>query len=175
MSEPILLKNAGDKHVMDVASCGLLPFGKYKEYEFVGRDGSRVRVPQQSAERQLVRLGLTPEAIVGRRVTLKRDPSTDPAKPFWGIYLEDGEYAQSGYGNGGPSNGGTAATTQPAATPKPEPVKPKVSGHELYEKITDYVLATIKPKYDKAGIGLSPEATAAICATLYIGAQKNGH
>src|SRR3990167_2019 len=96
MSEPIKLKAEGDRHTMDVASCKKLDFGDYPEYEFTGKDGSVVRVPESSTHRQLDRLTLTSQTVVGQRITFKRDKNAKiPSKPFWGIYLEEG-----GAGNG---------------------------------------------------------------------------
>lgn len=187
MSEPIKLKAAGDKHTMDVASCAELPFGKYKEYEFVGRDGSVVRVPKAATERQFMRVGLTDKSVVGRRVTLKRDESGDPAKPYWGIYLEDG-------GTGGPSNDGAAGgptsgrgavaagegsgPKSPPATahaPQNGEKMPGASGYKLYRQITEKVLADIVPLY--VGSGIQPDATAvhSIVATLFIAANNGKH
>jgi hypothetical protein len=42
----------------------------------------------------------------------------------------------------------------------------------LYQALTEYVIRDIAPIYEKAKIGLSPESTAAITATLYISAKK---
>ena len=44
MPEPIKLKNPGDAHTMDVASCAKVPVGKYPEWELTGRDGSKARM-----------------------------------------------------------------------------------------------------------------------------------
>lgn len=169
MSEPIKLKNAGEKHTLTVRRVRLLPFGNDPEIEYEGTDGSKVWVPQKSSDRQLARLNLTEETVVGCTITIKRDPnSTKGRPPFWGIYLEEG-------GNGGagaaPPGGGNG---QPSTAERPASTAP-LSGHKLYESITDYVLTKIAPRYQDAGIGLSPEATAAIVATLYIQASKNGH
>lgn len=173
MSDPIKLTKEGDRHTMTVASCTKLGFGDYPEYEFVGRDGSKVRVPESSTLRQLGRLDLTAESVAGRRVTIKRDKNAkQPNKPFWGIYLEDGEAEPSG-GTGGAAvaaresapTTGTHTTTAPTTQPDPE------KGAALYAKITDYVLAHIVPRYQKAGIQVTHEGTAATVATLYIAAN----
>lgn len=193
--EPIKLKNAGDKHTMDVQFCRKLPFGDFPEFEFQGRDGSVVRVPESSTLRQFERLAVNEESIVGRRVTIKRDKNAkQPSKPYWGIYLEDG--AESSGGTGGAASAAkpgtgtlpthtTTGTTQPRpATQKDverifdaEPVgeAKKPTGYALYRQITEKVLADIIPIYEKNGIQFDGADVAAICATLFIQASRNGH
>lgn len=178
MSDPIILKNAGDKHTMDVASCGELPFGRYKEYEFVGRDGSKVRVPKVSAERQLGRLSLTAESVVGRRVTIKRDPNAaDPTKNFWGLYLE--ESGANGNGTSGASNGATAAGGQqaarevtPAATTQPAP-PPREKRSAIYLAQTQWVLDKIVPLYEAKKISVNANDVHAMVAVLFIAETRN--
>lgn len=51
---------------------------------------------------------------------------------------------------------------------------PKMPMRQAYMSLTKWVLAEIAPLYAKADIGLSPEATAAITATLFINADKRG-
>lgn len=173
MSEPIKLKNVGEKHTMEVASCAKLTFGRYPEYEFTGGDGSVVRVPEAATLKQLGRLDLTPASVVGHRITIKRDKNTqDPSKPFWGLYLEEGNGSGpvSAGKAGAPTSGGSVATPLPHQPPAPSPSKPS----ELYEKVTDYVLATIVPKMKAAGVPVTHEGTSAQIATLFIAANNGG-
>lgn len=176
MSEPIKLKNAGDKHTMDVASCAKLAFGDYPEYEFVGRDGSKVRVPEVSAKRQLERLELTADSIVGRRVTIKRDPnSKNAAKPFWGLYLEDGAKSNgSGAANaatpGSPTSG--AVSQPPHSSPAPTQASDeKEKLNKVYGRCLDHVLAVEVPKLKAAGVTVTHEGVSAMTSTLFIAAR----
>jgi len=96
-----------------------------------------------------------------------------------GVAWERGEVnGTAGAPTGARQASGTPPTRlpeAPATQPTPAPPKKPLTGHKLYAEITDYVLGTIAPKYVAAGIGLSPEAAAAIAATLYIQASRNGH
>lgn len=47
------------------------------------------------------------------------------------------------------------------------------TGQDLYENITSYVLGTIVPLYDTAGVTMNAESVAACVATLYIQANKH--
>lgn len=51
---------------------------------------------------------------------------------------------------------------------------PKTPMRQAYKAITEWTLKEIAPLYEKAGIGLSPEAAAAISATIFINADKHG-
>lgn len=185
MSEPIKLKLAGEKHTLTVKRVRLLPFGNDPEIEYEGTDGSKVWVPQKSSDRQLARLNLTEETVVGRRITIKRDAnSTKGRPPFWGIYLEDGESgAKNGNGSGPASagkagastSGGAVASSLPPQPPAPSPAKDQgASGYKLYRQITEKVLADIVPLYAEHGVTPDASAVHSIVATLYISAQK-GH
>lgn len=168
MSEPLKLKNPGESVTIVVKSCTKLTFGQYPEFEFVGRDGSKVRVPEVSALRQLGNLELTPESIVGRRVTIKRDANAkQPAKPYWGIYLE-GSGAKV---TGGAANGAAVGTTQPPAAPAPAaPAKPEKDS-ALYLRMTEFVLTDVRNLYETHGYEMPADVAAAITATLYINAK----
>jgi hypothetical protein len=178
-TEPIKLKAVGEKHTLDVVRCRKLPFGKRPELEFEGKDGSLVWMPEPSALRQLGRCELTVESVVGKRITIKREKSDDPAKPYWGIYLEDGAEPSKG----GASNG-AAATTQPAATTQARPVTrqqveqafdaepvEKEKASAIYKRMTEWVLSDIVPLYANKGIPLDMQAIASITATLFINTQ----
>ena len=51
---------------------------------------------------------------------------------------------------------------------------PKMPMRQAYKALTEWTLKEIAPLYEAAGIGLSPEAAAAITATLFINADKRG-
>lgn len=71
-------------------------------------------------------------------------------------------------GNGASAPGNPPAAS--AAAPVAESDKPKLS--DMYLKATDFVLEKIVPLYEKAEIGLSDGAVAAMVATLFIAATK---
>lgn len=160
----VKLKNAGDSITIKVASCGKVPVGKYPEVSFIGTDGRAtvdVRMPLQSVERQFARLNLDYVKCIGETLTISRDPNaSDPAKPYWGITVADASP------NGSPPK---AAAPQTAAEPEP-----KKSGAALYREITEYTLEKVVPLYVAKGIPLTMEGTAAIVATMYIAATRNG-
>lgn len=175
MSEPIKLKLAGEKHTLDVARCRLLPFGNDPEIEYEGRDGSKVWVPQASSDRQLARLNLTMESVVGRRVTIKRDANSVKGRPpFWGIYLEDAN--GTGGAQSAPRQAGATSAAKETSQTVTAPSAPAPSGHEekastLYARVTAYVLGTIAPMYAKAGIPMSDQGVARCVNTLFINAN----
>lgn len=178
-AEPIKLKNEGDRHTMTVADCQKLTFGRYPEYEFTGTDGSVVRVPESATLKQLGRLDRTAQTIVGCRITIKRDKnSSDASKPYWGLYLEEGSGAN---GTGGAASAATVAVGNApermrTATTTPTPASPeKPKGYALYKQITAQVLKDMPAQYAAAGIPLTSDATAAIIATVFIAAERNGH
>ncbi len=91
-AEQVLLKKAGDTLTLNVMACAQVPVGKYPEIEFTGIDAARrlvyVRVNKQSVDRQLTRLELTQQTVVGRVLIFTRDPNpADVNKPYWGINL----------------------------------------------------------------------------------------
>lgn len=171
MTEPIKLTAPGSSVTFLCSACFQVPVGRYPEIEFQGMDGTTplvVRVPKMSADRQLGRAGLTYEKCVGARLTISRDPNAaDASKPYWGITLHGFE---------------STAGAAPAARPAPVPAKPTpaaappaavpLEGHALYERITDYVLGTIMPKYTAAEVPYDGGTVAAIVATLYIQAER---
>jgi hypothetical protein len=179
VSDPIKLKAEGDRHAMKVARCRKLPFGKRPELEFEGEDGSKVWMPEPSALRQLGNLSLTVDSVVGRRITIKRDPNkTDATKPYWGIYLEDGESGAKVNGSGPASagkagastSGGGVATALPTQPPT-QPAKPEKDS-ALYLRMTEFVLTDVKNLYETHGYQMPAEVAAACVQTLYIQAKR---
>lgn len=169
MTEPIKLTAPGSSVTFLCSACFQVPVGRYPEIEFQGTDGTTplvIRVPKVSADRQLGRAGLTYEKCIGARLTISRDANkTDASKPFWGITL---------HGFEGTSTAGSPSAAPPALPAKPTPAAaPALAGHALYEKITDYVLERIMPKYTTAEVPYDGGTVAAIVATLYIQAERN--
>lgn len=90
-AEQVQLKKAGDMLTLNVMACAQVPVGKYPEIEFTGVSANRlvaVRVNKQSVDRQLTRLELTQQTVVGKVLIFTRDPNpADVNKPYWGINL----------------------------------------------------------------------------------------
>lgn len=109
-AEQVQLKKAGDMLTLNVMACAQVPVGKYPEIEFTGVSANRlvaVRVNKQSVDRQLTRLELTQQTVVGKVLIFTRDPNpADVNKPYWGINLAADQSAQS---------------VAPAPTPAPKP------------------------------------------------------
>lgn len=131
MPQELKLTTAGQSVAMVVQSCALAKRGKYPGFIFTGdANGSvvSVEVPKQSTERQLGRLQVTPESLVGQVVTLCREENkNDPAKPWWGIYL-----AAGGNPNGPP---GTPPASTSVAMPKPGPIAAALTPQKSAEDV----------------------------------------
>jgi hypothetical protein len=155
-------------------------FGPQTKFEF--RNGDVLFLSRTTAERQLERIGgLAPNEIVRFEKVQKG------TKTFVNIDRVDESESGASEGNGtggahsaprsgAPTTGkgasaaeGSGPKSPPATTPA-APAKPS----ELYEKVTDYVLATIVPKMKAAGVPVTHEGTSAQIATLFI-AANNGH
>lgn len=171
--EKVKLTKAGESITLIVSACGPASVGTYPEIEFTGKSGNRlvmVPVPKQSADRQLGRIPFSYQECVGATLTISRDANDkDASKPYWGITLAGSAPVRA--------DSPPQATAPAAQTGHPDggqPVKAE-SGVALYAKITNYVLDHVLPLYEEAGITPTMEGTAAICATLYIQANKNSH
>lgn len=180
MTAPELVKltKPDDAIAMRVTACGPMKIGDYPEVEYVGviADGKTcaVRVPAKSSERQLDRLELTHASVIGQTILFKRDPSENPKKPYWGLYVADEpiDAPQKVSAASAPKVEATAAATSAQSEPLSNGAK---SGAALYAKITDFALEKIVPKYQEKGIQITMEGVAAITATLYIAATRNHH
>ena len=184
MPDPIKLTVPGSSVTFLCTACFQVPVGKYPEIEFGGMDGTTpltIRVPKVSADRQLGRIPLTYEQCVGAYLTISRDPNkNDASKPFWGITLNgfdedagDTREAAGAAGVGQPQGAVTGKPAVQAPVAPPSPAKPE-SRDVTYLRITDWMLREVAPRYAKAGIPLSPEAAAAITATVWIDTRKHG-
>ena len=91
MTQYIKLKNAGESITLKVHSCAKATTGNFPGLLFSGMTATgevTLEVPVSSAERQLKRLELTADQIIGETITISRDPNAqNPAKPFWGISI----------------------------------------------------------------------------------------
>lgn len=111
----VKLTTAGESVTMKVASCEKNTVGNYPGFLFTGKDTRgniiTVEIPESSTKRQLDRLELTPASVVGRVVTISRDPNANsPAKPYWGLTLAD-------------AGDEPVVQEETGAPPKPQPAK----------------------------------------------------
>lgn len=190
MSTPtrIKLRNAGDAIVVHVETAQLSKTGKWPEVELFGRDAKThqqvlVAIPQKSAERQLDRLGLTLNDLPGYTMGVSRGANVEaPDKPYWNLAVvgePDRQAPARDYLPDQPVRG----TAPIASTPEPPPptdadappdaiVPPQVASggfsDPLYLAITRWVLTEVAPLYEDQEVGPTPEALAAMVATLYI-------
>jgi hypothetical protein len=190
----IKLKTVGEAATFTVARCAP-GNGQYPDVEFEDGDGNVYAVPKASADKQLDRIGF-PEYgdVVGRTITISRGENKKaPDKPFWNIDLAsgangNGRAASAARQAGGTApHGGSAGTPSATAQPRPasrqdverildaEPVEKKPSGYALYKQITAQVLKDIPNMYHDHGVAVDGQTIAAIVATLYINATRNGH
>lgn len=148
-------------------------FGPQKKFE--AENGDCLFMSRDTANRQLERInGVMPGDMVRFEKVAKG------SKTFINIdHVENAERAKQGNGSGpapagkagASTSGGGVATPLPPQPPAPSPAKPS----ELYEKVTDYVLATIVPKMKAAGVPVTHEGTSAQIATLFIAANNGRH
>jgi hypothetical protein len=193
MSTPnyVKLKNAGDAIVVHCTEARLNTRGKWPEVEFVGTDAKThrpvvVSVPQKSAERQMERIGLTLDQCAGLSLGISRGTNPEmPDKPYWNLavvgemgapkpnpvkplpqpasYLPD--HVVTGYAPETPPPSDADAPEYAAAR---VPDDAKAFSDPLYEDITLWVLQHIAPMYNRYEVGPTPEAVAAMVATLFI-------
>lgn len=89
MAEKLSLENAGDNATFTITTCRTVNTKYGDRIVFAGTDdnGSEVEtplIPDKTALRQLERIGLTTETVVGERLTFSRahNPS---GKPYWNL------------------------------------------------------------------------------------------
>jgi hypothetical protein len=168
MTNIIALKQAGQSVTIGVTASGPSQVGNYPELEITGLDGEQevtVRMPRQSADRQLNRLGVTDAQLVGKIVTISRDPNKmDASKPYWGLTIA-GEFTPP------KSNGHAPVQQAPAETPSaPDKLKDVMRLQEL--AFTHALrLAAVA---EKAGIAPTFEGVSALTAQVLIEASRRG-
>lgn len=171
--EKVSLKKAGESITLTVQKCAPATVGTYPEIEFVGIADGRlvvVPVPKVSADRQLARLLFNYEDCVKATLTISRDPNAkDANKPYWGITLAQGNGSAPVRADSAPQP--TAASVTPGVPDGGKPETPR----DIYMAITKDTLAHVVPLYLDAGVEVDASAVAAIVATRFIAATRNGH
>ena len=199
MPNYVKLKNAGDAIVVHVESAKVNTSGKWPTIDFMGKDAKThqpvvVAVPQKSAERQMERIGLTVDACPGLTLGISRAASDDSAKPYWNLAVV-GEHEVKPAPRREPASEFIPGHPVSGSPPEPPPlddedappdaiVVPKATvvergfsyewaGDPLYLAITQWVLGTVAPLYNQFEVGPTPEALAAMVATVYIQHNRN--
>lgn len=184
----IKLRQAGEAIVVHVERAQVSTTGKWPELELHGRDAKThqpviVSIPEKSAERQLTRLGLTANDLAGYTMGVSRKANPeDASKPYWNLDVvgEPSSSASEPYLPDQPVRG-TAPVTPPEPPPLTDADAPPdallspaqhvagpFNGDALYLGITEWVLMAVVPYYQRFEVGPTPEAVAAMVATLFI-------
>lgn len=197
MTRKIELKTAGQEAILQVHSCGLAKVGKYPEVEFSGLDDqdqpAMIAVNQKSVDRQLARLNLDYGSAAGRIIKFSRSANpADASKPYWNLddmgeldhqsaaapiaVRGDWPLAQARASGSAPVRADsapqpTAASVTPGVPDGGKPETPR----DIYMAITKDTLAHVVPLYLDAGVEVDASAVAAIVATRFIAATRNGH
>jgi hypothetical protein len=169
------LREAGESATMIVKACVVVE-GQYGEQvQFDSDNGDTLYVPKSSADRQLERSGFdSPDGIdyarvVGETVTFYRAPNPKPgSSPYWNLTVETvaGMEAKRTPALLRDEDAAQAAELSAKVSPPDKRVR--------YKALTEWVIREIEPLYRKADIGLSPEAAAAIVATIFISETRGG-
>ena len=128
----------------------------------------------ETAERQLGRIGLDLQSVVGKAVEFERIEKngtkfTNINRVANGAAPRASAPAKQAYSSG---------PALPYETEQETGAPPAVAGFDklfaAYSLIEDHVLATSVQKFERAKIGVSPESVAAQIATLLIQADRQG-
>jgi hypothetical protein len=129
--------------------------GKYgPQLRFSGDDGTDVYVNELPATKQLARLSLTPESVIGRTIHLeqvKKDGTT-----FTNMSLA--------------SAGAVTGPSYAAPAPAPKMSVPEIGA--VYAQCVDQAIATLGAKLEEAGLAVTPEAIQSAAATMFIRAMR---
>lgn len=178
----IKLREAGEAIVIQCTGVRLDTSGSWPQLEFQGLDtksGNAVLIamPKKSGEQQLERLGLRADVCTGRTLGISRKANPG-GKPYWNIAVVEDAPRERAY----LPDTDVRSTAPIARTPEPPPLTdadappeavttPQPTGFlgdPLYLAITHWVLGTVAPLYEQGVIGPTPEALAAMVATVYI-------
>jgi len=187
------LREAGESATMIVKACVVVE-GQYGEQvQFDSDNGDTLYVPKSSADRQLERSGFdSPDGIdyprvVGETVTFYRAPNPKPgSSPYWNLTVESVAGMEAKRTPAPPVRGAPTfkaprpelpALLRDEDTAQAAELSAKVNPPDKrarYKALTEWVIREIEPLYRKADIGLSPEAAAAIVATIFISETRGG-
>lgn len=174
MPQKLALENAGDEAVMTVSACNKITTKFGDRYVFVGSsdDGLEVEtplIPDKSALKQLERLGLTTETVIGEAIRFSRvaNPS---GKPYWNI-----DPAGNAMAAAQPSKRlappAQAASAEPSGSNLQQRREALVSNFLiLWETVATHLASTCKAR----GIALDASAVQAAAATVWITWKDKG-
>lgn len=178
MAQKLALENAGDEAVMTVSACNTVQTKFGDKFVFVGTDaeGTEVEtplIPDKSALKQLERMGLTTETVVGEAIRFSRvaNPS---GKPYWNL-----DPAGNAMAAAQPSK----RLAPPAQAASPAPASETLGSNPqqrrealvsnfliLWETIATHLASTCKAR----GIALDASAVQAAAATVWITWKDKG-
>lgn len=185
--ERIRLDAPGSELVLTVAGVSREEIGGGTYYKF--NDGkTELLVPVKSADRQFERVGVAnAEMTVGKTIRFSRSQEVSKSgHPYWNLDNAISDGARKTVAAAlAPIKGRDYTPPQFRDDLPPElreqeeyeqttvrAIQNGDSPAHTYKRITEWVLSDIAPMYEKAGIGLSPEAAAACAASLFIQSQK---
>lgn len=176
MNQKLTLENAGDAATFTVSSARTVQtkFGTKLVFSGTDEDGTGVEtplIPDTTGMKQLDRLGLTMETVVGETLTFSRAPNPS-GKPYWNIDV---------------ASLAPVAPTKRMAPPSPEvvgtskPVAPSlkatktVSGvAEAYANLWEQMAGFLSVSCATHQIALSAEAVQSATATVWIALRDHG-
>lgn len=174
MAQKLALENAGDEAVMTVSACNTVQTKFGDKFVFVGTDaeGTEVEtplIPDKSALKQLERMGLTTETVVGEAIRFSRvaNPS---GKPYWNL-----DPAGNAVAAAQPSKRlappAQAASAEPSGSNLQQRREALVSNFLiLWETVATHLASTCKAR----GIALDASAVQAAAATVWITWKDKG-
>lgn len=176
MAEKLALENAGDEAVITVTACKTVQTKYGDKFVFLGADetGAEVEtplIPDKSALKQLERMGLTTETVVGEAIRFSRvaNPS---GKPYWNLDPAGNAVAaaQPSKRLAAPASSPAPASETLAGNPQQRREAMVASFLILWETVAGSLATTCKAK----GIALDASAVQAAAATLWISWKDKG-
>lgn len=124
-----------------------------------GEDGTDVYINELPAQKQLARLNLTDETVVGRTIHLEQVKKN-------GTTFTNMSLASAGAAAGSAPR----AAAAPAAAPAPKMTVAEVAA--VYAQCVDAAIATFGAKMEEAGVTITAEAMQSAAATIFIRAMR---
>jgi hypothetical protein len=169
--QKLTLEQAGDSATFTVSTCRTVQtkFGDRMVFAGIDDEGAEVEtplMPEATATKQLDRIGLTSETVVGERLTFSR--AANPAgKPYWNVDVPDAAAAP------------TRRMAPPEAAPvRSNPVKPATFDaadlQTAYLSLWDTMATGLALSCAANRIELTADAVQAATATIWIAAMNRG-
>ena len=125
------------------------------QLKLTGEDGTDVYVNEATAVKQLARINLTPETVIGQTIHLEQ------------VVKNGTRYTNISKANPGMAGAAPRVTPSAAAVPPaPKMTVSDVAG--IYNDCVDQAIATLGTKCEAAGIPIDASAIQAAAATLFI-------